>query len=92
MAAAPRLKQLLVPGYSATSVFNIKASALRSDLRILLANWFSEGMQRALKGSAKLKYFQHAGAMLTADGSDDHLIKLEAAPPVYKLAIPRPQQ
>ena len=38
----------------------------------------------------KLKYFQHAGAMLTADGSDDHLIKLEAAPPGYKLAIPRP--
>ena len=31
-------------------------------------------------GEAKWKYFQHAGALLTADGSDDDLIKFEGAP------------
>ena len=35
---------------------------------------------RALAGSAKRKYFEHAGAMLTADGTDDDLIKLEGVP------------
>ena len=29
---------------------------------------------------AKWKYFQHAGALLTADGSDDELIKFEGVP------------
>ena len=28
----------------------------------------------------KRKYFEHAGAMLTADGTDDELIKLEGVP------------
>ena len=42
-------------------------------------------MTKALQGDAKRKYFQHAGALLTADGSDDHLIKLdlEGAPSGY---------
>ena len=44
---------------------------------------------KALKSDAKWKYFQHAGALLTADGSDDHLIKLEGAPPGYKINIPK---
>ena len=37
---------------------------------------------------AKRKYFEHAGALLTADGTDDDLIKLEGVPPGYKLVIP----
>ena len=41
-----------------------------------------------LQGDAKRKYFEHAGALLTADGTDDHKIKLEAAPKDYKLVIP----
>ena len=35
---------------------------------------------KALQGEAKRKYFEHAGALLTADGTDDDLIKLEGAP------------
>ena len=34
-------------------------------------------------------YFEHSGALMTADGSDDHLIKLEGAPAGYKLTIPK---
>jgi hypothetical protein len=44
---------------------------------------------KALESDVKWKYFQHAGALLTADGSDDHLIKLEGAPPGYKINIPK---
>ena len=36
---------------------------------------------------AKLKYFQHAGALLTADGTDDDLIKLEGTPRGYRIQI-----
>ena len=35
---------------------------------------------KALQGEAKRKYFEHAGALLTVDGTDDDLIKLEGAP------------
>ena len=59
-----------------------------SDRRILLANWYFKATQRALEGDAKRKYFEHAGALLTADGTDDELIKLEGTPPNYKLIIP----
>ena len=58
-----------------------------SDRRILLANWYKKAVTKALQGDAKRKYFEHAGALLTADGSDDHLIKLEGAPAGYKLII-----
>ena len=60
-----------------------------SDRRILLANWYKKAVTKALQGDAKRKYynFEHAGALLTADGSDDHLIKLEGAPSGYKLII-----
>ena len=34
-------------------------------------------MNKALAGDAKRKYFEHAGALMTADGTDDELIKLE---------------
>ena len=58
-----------------------------SDRRILLANWYYKACKKALEGEAKMKYFQHAGALLTADGSDDDLIKLEGVPRGYKLQI-----
>ena len=32
-----------------------------------------EGATKALQGEAKRKYFEHCGALMTADGSDDHL-------------------
>ena len=60
---------------------------IASDRRILLANWFYKGTMRALEGDAMLKYFQHAGALLTADGTDDDLIKLEGTPSGYKVVI-----
>jgi hypothetical protein len=41
----------------------------------------------AVEGDAKRKYFEHAGALLTADGSDDDKIKLESAPKDYKLDL-----
>ena len=59
-----------------------------SDRRILLANWYFKAVKKALESEAKRKYFEHAGALLTADGTDDHLIKLEGTPAAYKLAIP----
>ena len=37
-------------------------------------------MKKALEDEAKLKYFQHAGALLTADRTDDELIKFEGVP------------
>ena len=58
-----------------------------SDRRVLLANWYYTATMRALEGDAKLKYFQHSGALLTADGTDDDLIKLEGTPSGYKLVI-----
>jgi hypothetical protein len=59
-----------------------------SDRRILLACWYTTAVKRALEGDAKLKYFQHAGALLTADGTDDELIKFEGVPAGYKLKVP----
>ena len=53
----------------------------------LLANWYYKACKKALEGEAKMKYFQHAGALLTADGSDDDLIKLEGVPRGYKIQI-----
>ena len=61
-----------------------------SDRRILLAHWFYKASMKALQGEAKRKYFEHAGALLTADGTDaDLLIKLEGAPAGYKVVIPQ---
>ena len=51
-----------------------------SDRRVLLACWYTAAVKRALEGEAKLEYFQHAGALLTADGTDDELIKFEGVP------------
>ena len=60
-----------------------------SDRRILLGTWYTKAVKKALEGEAKLKYFQHAGALLTADGTDDELIKFEGVPAGYKLCIPK---
>ena len=43
--------------------------------------------RRALEGSAKRKYFEHAGALLTADGTEDDLIKLEDVPKGEKFSF-----
>ena len=51
-----------------------------SDRRVLIATWFYKASIRAGKSAAARKYFEHAGALMTADGSDDHLIKLEGVP------------
>jgi hypothetical protein len=40
-----------------------------------------------LEGEAKRKYFKHAGALLTADGTDDDLIKFEGTPSGYQIKI-----
>ena len=64
-------------------------SVSASDRRVLLANWYDTAMKRALKGEAKRKYFEHAGALLTADGTDDKLIQLEGAPAGYKVVVPQ---
>ena len=61
-----------------------------SDRRILLAHWYYKAVVKALEGDAKRKYFEHAGALLTADGTDDELVKLEAAPKGYQLVVPPP--
>ena len=55
--------------------------------RILLANWFYNAYVSALEGDAKRKYFEHAGALLTADGTDDDLIKLEGVPKGEKFSF-----
>jgi hypothetical protein len=62
-------------------------SLTASDRRILLANWFFKACNKALEGDAKRKYFEHAGALLTADGTDDNLIKFEGTPPGYVVRI-----
>ena len=51
-----------------------------SDRRILLANWYCTAVDKALEGSSKRRYFEVSGALLTADGTDDDLIKLEGVP------------
>ena len=58
-----------------------------SDRRVLLGTWYYKACNKALQGEAKRKYFEHAGALLTADGTDDYLIKLEGTPVGYKVKI-----
>ena len=56
-----------------------------SDRRILLGNWYYKAVKKALKGDAMRKYFEHAGALLTADGD---LIKFEGVDKDYKVVVP----
>ena len=51
-----------------------------SDRRILIAQWYCKAYHRSNQGTANRKYFEHAGGLLTADGSGDDLIKLEGVP------------
>ena len=51
-----------------------------SDRRILLGTWYFKTCKKALEGEAKRKYFEHAGALLTADGTNDDKIKFEGTP------------
>ena len=66
---------------------NPKGGLSASDRRILLGNWFYKATMRALEGSAKRKYFEHAGALLTADGTEDDLIQLEGVPKGEKFSF-----
>ena len=43
--------------------------------------------KRACESSAVRKYFVHSGAMMTADGSDDDLIKFEGVPKGQKFTF-----
>ena len=58
-----------------------------SDRRILIATWFFRACNRACEGAAKRKYFEHAGALMTADGTGDDLIKLEGVPLIEKFTF-----
>ena len=60
-----------------------------SDHRILLAHWYCKAANKAFEGEAKRKYFEHAGALLTADGTDDNLIRLEGTPNNYQVVVPQ---
>ena len=52
-----------------------------SDRRVLIATWFYDAVVKACEGhNAKRKYFEHTGALMTADGTDDDKIKFEAKP------------
>ena len=46
----------------------------------MLAEWYTTAYHRSNQSTANRKYFEHAGALLTADGSGDDLIKLEGVP------------
>ena len=52
-----------------------------------VATWYFNACKKALQGEAKRKYFEHAGALLTADGTDDDLIKFEGVPAGYKVVL-----
>ena len=52
-----------------------------SDRRILLLGTrFFKACNKALEGKVMCKYFEHAGALLTADGTNDDKIKFEGTP------------
>jgi len=52
-----------------------------SDRRILLAQWYVAAHKRIVKLHSTLrKWFEHTCALLTADGTEDDLIKLEGMP------------
>ena len=54
----------------------------------MLGNWYYTAVKKALEGDAKRKYFEHAGALITADGTNDHLIKFEGVSKDYKVVVP----
>ena len=58
-----------------------------SDRRILLGNWYYAAVVKALEGDAKRKYFEHARVLITADGTDDDLIKFEGVSKEYTVHL-----
>ena len=61
-----------------------------SDRRILFANWYFKAVKKALEGDTKRKYFEHAGALLTADGTDATIsssLKAHRSPREYRIKI-----
>ena len=66
--------------------FDLAVYPLRCLEPLRSANWYYKAVKRALQGEAKFKYFQHAGALMTAKGKC--LIKLGGTPSGYKLSIP----
>ena len=48
---------------------------------------YCKAYKRACQSSAVRKYFEHSGAMMTADGSDDDLIKFEGVPKGQKFTF-----
>ena len=66
-----------------------KGTALTaSDRRIVLGNWYQTATKKALESDAKRKYFEHAGALMTADGTDDDLIKFQGVAKDFKVVVP----
>ena len=61
-----------------------------SDRRVLLTHWTAQAWTRVLAGDAKRKYFEHTGALLTIDGSEDHLLKFNGKPKDEPFVIPEP--
>jgi hypothetical protein len=53
---------------------------------VLIATWLCAAHAKVLESAAARKYFEHAGGLLTADGSGDELIKLEGVPPGEKFS------
>ena len=41
---------------------------------------YCKAVNKACEGEAKRKYFEHAGALMTADASGDKLLKFEGVP------------
>ena len=50
------------------------------DRRVLMATWFFKAFEKACEGRAKRAYFEHTAALMTANGQDDHLIRIEGKP------------
>ena len=52
-----------------------------SNRRVLIATWFYDAVVRACESpKAKRRYFEHTGALMTADGTDDDKMRFEAKP------------
>ena len=60
---------------------------ISSAIPSLFPSHAARACNKALEGEAKRKYFEHAGALLTADGTDDDLIKFEGTPSGYQIKI-----
>ena len=51
-----------------------------------IAQWYCKAYRKACNKGVR-KYFEHAGALMTADGSGDDLIKLEGVPAGHKFTF-----